>query len=72
MYMKLSIKPFTSLYTKMMIITAICATAALEGTYHTHAVPALSALCIFVPRRLQKSTLGAKVKRLTWLYKLHI
>lgn len=69
MYMKLSIKLFTSLYTKMMIITAIitaiCATAALEGTYHTHAVPALSALCIFVPRRLQKSTLGAKVKGLT-------
>lgn len=49
MYMKLSVKLFISLYTKVMIMTAIYATVALEGTYHTHGLPTLSALCIFHP-----------------------
>lgn len=30
-----------------MIITAISATVALEGIYHTQGLPVLSALCIF-------------------------
>jgi len=45
MYMKLSIKTFISVYTKVIIITVICATVALEDTYHTHGT--LSAPCTF-------------------------
>lgn len=48
MYMKLSIKLFISLYTKVMIITAICAIVALEGTDHTHGLPILRATCIII------------------------